>query len=366
MASGPVLINARAATRPELGGVERWAREMASRLPQLDPAMYEVVRPPRRFVHRAGHAWEQAVLPAYAARRRASLLLSPANLAPLAFGRNVVVIHDAAALREPSWYSRLYVTWQRAVLPALARRALHLVTVSQFSRDELVELLGADPARITVIPGGVDERFRPGIEPARRERPYVITAASRTARKNLAALEETARRLAREGVDLVAVGGDRPQFRGEAAGVSRSGAAGGAEAAGVDRSGAAGGAEEGDFGLVWLGHVDDEELPALYAGAEAFVLPSHYEGFGLTVLEAMAVGTPVVTSNVTALPELVGDAGLLVDPDDPVAIADAVDRARGDAELAARGAERAKSFTWAASAEALHGLLGRLRHPDAP
>jgi glycosyltransferase involved in cell wall biosynthesis len=338
MASGPVLINARAASRPELGGVERWAREVAWRLPQLDPAMYEVVRPPPRFVHRAGHAWEQVVLPAYAARRHASLLLSPANLAPLAFARNVVVIHDAAALREPGWYSRLYVTWQRAVLPALARRALHLVTVSQFSRDELVDLLGADPENITVIPGGVDERFRPGIAPARRARPYVITVASRTARKNLAALQETARRLARAGVDLVAVGGDRPQFAGE----------------------------EGDFGLTWLGHVDDEELPALYAGAEAFVLPSHYEGFGLTVLEAMAVGTPVVASNVTALPELVGDAGLLVDPGDPVAIADAVERARGDEELARRGVERAESFTWASSAEQLHGLLQRLRHPDAP
>ena len=332
MASGPVLINARAATRPELGGVERWAREMAARLPQLDPQAYEVVRPPRRFVHRAGHAWEQAVLPAYAARRRASLLLSPANLAPLAFGRNVVVVHDAAALREPGWYSRLYVTYQRAVLPALARRALHLVTVSQFSRDELVDLLGADPATITVVPGGVDERFRPGIEPARRGRPYVITVASRTARKNLAALEETARRLRRDGVDLVAVGGDRPQFAGE----------------------------EGGFGLEWLGPVDDAELPALYAGAEAFVLPSHYEGFGLTVLEAMAVGTPVVTSNVTALPELVGDAGLLVDPDDQTAIADAVERARGDEALAAQGIARAKAFTWASSAEQVHGLLCRL------
>ena len=338
MASGPVLINARAATRPELGGVERWAREMVARLPPLDPEMYEVVRPPRRLVHRAGHAWEQAVLPAYAARRRAALLLSPANLAPLAFGRNVVVVHDAAALREPGWYSRLYVTWQRAVLPALARRALHLVTVSQFSRGELIELLGADPERITVVPGGVDERFGPDIEPARRDRPYVLTVASRTARKNLAVLEETARRLAREGVELVAVGGDRPQFA----------------------------SEQGGFGLTWLGHVDDADLPALYAGAEAFVLPSHYEGFGLTVLEAMAAGTPVVVSNVTALPELVAGAGLLVDPGDPGAVADAVERARGDEALAARGIERARAFTWAASADRLHGLLERLRHPEAP
>jgi glycosyltransferase involved in cell wall biosynthesis len=330
MAPGPVLINARAATRPELGGVERWAREVAARLPQLDPERYEVVRPPQRFVHRAGHAWEQLVLPAYA--RHAPLLLSPANLAPLAFRRNVIGIHDAAALREPGWYSRLYVSYQRALLPALARRALHLVTVSQFSRDELVDLLGADPAKITVIPGGVDERFRPDAEPARRDRPYVITVASRTARKNLAALEETARRLRAEGVDLVAVGGDRPQFAGE----------------------------EGDFGLTWLGHVDDADLPGLYAGAEAFVLPSHYEGFGLTVLEAMACGTPVVTSDVTALPELVQDAGILVDPDDQAAIADAVERARGDQALGAKGVERARRFTWASSAAQLHELLTTL------
>ena len=84
MASGPVLINARAATRPELGGVERWARETAARLPQLDPAMYEVVRPPKRFVHRAGHAWEQTVLPAYAAPRA---LVSLKRLPRLASGK---------------------------------------------------------------------------------------------------------------------------------------------------------------------------------------------------------------------------------------------------------------------------------------
>jgi glycosyltransferase involved in cell wall biosynthesis len=329
MAPGPVLINARAATRPELGGVERWAREMAARLPPLGG--YDVVRPPRSLVHRAGHAWEQTALPAIAARRRAPLLLNPANLAPLAFPRNVVVIHDAAALREPAWYSRLYVAWQRALLPALARRALHLVTVSQFSRSELVDLLGADPARITVIPGGVDERFRPGAAPAPRERPYVLTVASRTARKNLGALEETARRLAREGVELVAVGGDRPQFR-----------------------------EDRAKGLTWSGHVDDAALPGLYAGALAFVLPSHYEGFGLTALEAMASGTPVVVSDRAALPELVGDAGLLVDPDDPSAIADAVERAIGDERLRTAGPERAAPFTWQRTAERLDELVRSL------
>lgn len=329
-----MLINARAAARPELGGVERWAREVAARLPALGDASlgYDVVRPRPRLVHRAGHAWEQLALPTLAARRQAALLLSPANVAPVAFPRNVVVVHDAAALRDPSWYSPAYVAWQRALLPALASRAVHLVTVSQFSRDELVELAGADPERITVIAGGVDARFSPRTTPARRPKPYVLTVASRTARKNLGALDATAARLAREGIDLVAVGGDRPQFRDDVRGAE----------------------------VTWLGPVGDAELPGLYAGASAFVLPSLYEGFGLTLLEAMASGIPVVASDRGALPEVVGDAGLLVDPLDPHAIADAVTAAIGDDELRAAGPRRAAALTWRATAERLDALMRRL------
>jgi glycosyltransferase involved in cell wall biosynthesis len=332
MAPGPVLINARAAARPELGGVERWARELAARLPRLDPQGYRVVRPPAALVHRAGHAWEQVVLPALAAR--APLLLNPANLAPLAFPRNVVVIHDAAALREPGWYSRLYVAWQRALLPALARRAVHLVTVSQFSRHELIDLLDADPAKISVIPGGVDERFHPEADPGPARaaldlhRPYVLTVASRTARKNLAALGDTARALEAEGIELVAAGGDRPQFRE--------------------------GGRGPDGGVRFLGHVPDEHLPGLYVGARAFVLPSLYEGFGLTALEAMASGLPVVVSDGGGLPEVVGDAGILVDPLDPPGIAAAVTRAVNEE---GRGVERARSFSWGATAERVDTLL---------
>jgi glycosyltransferase involved in cell wall biosynthesis len=255
--------------------------------------------------------------------RRAELLVNPANLAPLAFGRNVVVIHDAAALREPAWYSRAYVAWQRVVLPRIARRARRVVTVSEFSRRELTELLGVDAA---VVPGGVDERFAPG--PKRTDRPYVLTVASRTARKNLAALDETARRLRAQGIELLAAGGGRPQFR------------------------------DGDTSPVRaVGHVPDEELPALYAGALAFVLPSLYEGFGLPCLEAMASGTPVVTADRGALPETCGDAALLVDPTDPAAIADAVLAAIGDDALRARGLARAAAFPWERTVGELRAVL---------
>jgi glycosyltransferase involved in cell wall biosynthesis len=327
----PVLIDARAAARPELGGVERWARELSARLPALAPGRYAVARPPAALSHRAGHAWEQGWLPL--AARRAEWLLCPANLAPLAASNTALVIHDAAALREPGWYSGLYVRWQRFVLPRIARRARQVITVSEFSRRELAELLGVDAV---VVPGGVDERFDPDADAAAArsalglERPYVLTVASRIARKNLGALECSARRLRGAGMELVAAGGDRPQFRD------------GDDTGSAVRS---------------LGHVPDEHLPGLYAGALCFVLPSLYEGFGLPCLEAMACGTPVVASDAAALPETCGGAALLVDPRDPVAIADAVERAAGDEQLAAAGIARAQAFTWDCAASRVDGVL---------
>jgi glycosyltransferase involved in cell wall biosynthesis len=322
-----IALNARAAARPELGGVERWARELAARLPALGD--YEVIRPPAALSHRAGHAWEQTVLPTLA--RRARLLLNPANLAPLAFPRNAVVIHDAAALRHPEWYSPLYARWQRAVLPRIAKRARLVITVSAFSKRELHELLDVEAH---VVPGGVDDRFHPQAdpEPARAalqlDRPYVLTVASQTARKNLSSLAATCRRLGNEGIDLVAAGGERPQFAGEAASPARP-----------------------------LGHVPDAHLPGLYAGANAFVLPSWHEGFGLTCLEAMACGVPVVAADAGALPETCGDAALYADPNDPEDIARQVLRAIGDDALAAQGRRRAADFTWERTTRELHALL---------
>jgi glycosyltransferase involved in cell wall biosynthesis len=306
--------------------VERWARELASRLPALRPDRYEVLTPRPRLVHRAGHAWEQLVLPARAAR--APALLCPANLAPLAHPRNVIVIHDAAALRHPEWYSPAYAAWQRRFLPALARRALHVVTVSEFSRGELVGLLGLPGDRITVIPGGVDERFTPGAdaERARRElgleAPYVLCVASHTARKNLQALVPLT-----EQVEVVVAGGHRPQFA----------------------------REQGLDPLRLLGAVPDALLPGLYAGAEVFALPSRYEGFGLPVLEAMACGTPVVVADNSALRDTVGGAGRVGEVVGAVRelLADDEQRQR----LRGAGLQRAAEFSWDRTAREVDALL---------
>jgi glycosyltransferase involved in cell wall biosynthesis len=311
---------------------------MAKRLPQLRPGRYQVLRPAPAMAHRAGHLWEQAALPLRA--RGASLIYSPANLAPLVAGGNVIVIHDAAALRHPDAYSGAYVRYQRLMLPRLARRARLVITVSEFSRGELIDVLQLDPDKIVVIPEGVDERFGPEVdpEPAKRayqlERPYVLFVGTASERKNLNALEHVADLLKAEGVDLVIAGSDRGYLRGGQTPVRR------------------------------LGYVPEELLPSLYAGAVVLTLPSHYEGFGLPCLEAMASGVPVVAGNTGALPQTVGDAGLLVDPEDREQLADALATAAFSREtrkkLIAAGLARAKVHSWERTAELTDGAIDRV------
>jgi glycosyltransferase involved in cell wall biosynthesis len=226
----------------------------------------------------------------------------------------VLTVHDLAILRAPGAFPRWHRLYGSAGLRRVLRSADAVVAVSEFTRDEVVELAGVPADRVRVVPNGVDPVFVP--DGPRVDGDYVLAVGTLEPRKNLARAVEAAQVA---GVELRVVGA-----RGWG---------------GVDVDG-------------WVGEVPDTELAALYRGARCVLYPSLYEGFGLPVLEAMACGVPVVTSRGTAMEEVAGEAAVLVDPLDVSAIAEgiATSAARRD-ELVRVGLERARAFDWKQSAD---------------
>jgi glycosyltransferase involved in cell wall biosynthesis len=226
--------------------------------------------------------------------------------APLPF---TVTIHDLGVVRHPELFPRWHRTSGRLAIGPVARAAARVLAVSEFTKRETVELLGVPEERVRVIGNAVDERFTPDGPAAEGE--YVLAVSTLEPRKNLDRIAAAAR-LA--GLELRVVGA-----RGWG---------------GVESDG-------------WVGAVDDDELARLYRGALCFAYPSLYEGFGIPVLEAMACGTPVVTSAGGATAEVAGDAAILVDPLEPEAIAGGLQNAISSRdELRERGLARARSYTW--------------------
>ena len=326
-------------------GVQRYLLELLARMPGL-----QQVAPATALAGIRGHAWEQLRLPASC---KGKLLWSPSNTGPLAVRNQVVTIHDVVPLDHPEWLNRRFAAWYRFVIPRLARRVRHVIVDSDFTRQRLIAHSGISADRISVIHCGVDARFSPQTPvaiaaaraalqlPAGR---YVLSVGSLEPRKNLGRLLSAWQRLLPElppDIWLVLAGAkgkslvfaNVPELTCLPARVHLT------------------------------GHVPDDRLPALYAGAEAFVYPSVYEGFGLPPIEAMACGTPVIVGNHASLPEVVGDAGMMVDPYDVEAIAAALMRLLTHADarnvLGARGRERAARFSWQATAEQTLAVLDR-------
>ena len=231
----------------------------------------------------------------------------------------VVTVHDLAIFRHPEAFNRWTRAYSPHVVPRVLATAQKVIAVSEFTRQELIELLRVPDEKIRVVPNAVGDEFTNVGEAA--EGDYVLAVGTLEPRKNLARLVEAAGRTKRE---LRVVGA-----RGW------------------------GGVEVGGNGVRWLGEVSDRELARLYRGAACVAYPSLYEGFGIPVLEAMACGAPVVTTRGTAMEEVADGAAVLVDARDPAEIATGIERAATDRdELVARGLERAGQFRWDAVAAA--------------
>ena len=318
-----VVINGRFLGR-RLTGVERYGREILRHFG--DGSRTESTR----WQGWKGHAWEQFILPTKL--DQISVLWSPANTGPLMVRRQALTIHDLSPLEHPEWFHTSFAVWYRLFLPILARRVQCVFTPSEYVREKVSRRFGIS---VTVTPNGVDHSlFHPGAKQTQFDLPpsYVLFAGTLEPRKNLDGLLHAWKAIKDEFKEmwLMIVGVRGRVFK--TIQVSRE----------IER-------------VCFLGYVDDETLAGLYANASLFLLPSQDEGFGLPALEAMASGTPVIVSDGGALPEVVGDAGMLFCLSDPNNLKSTLIACLSDeglrTELRRKGLERAKQFSWQRTAE---------------
>lgn len=333
----PVYVNARTLLAP-LTGVQRYTLELIRRMKgELVP-----LSPPGWFASGPlGHVWEQVTLPVLARR---GVLFSPAASGPLVHQKQVITVHDLVVYDYPEGFRKEFLAWYRFLLPGLLKKARRVIAVSSFTRSRLLEIIGLPENKVVVIPNGVDHsRFFPrsqevvehALTKLRLPNYYVLMLSALNKRKNLIRILQAWKLLSselRENIWLVVVGAQVNAKVFEEFSLPQT----------VPN-------------VLYLGYVKDELIPYLYNGALAFVYVSLYEGFGLPPLESMASGTPVLVSNTSSLPEVVGEAGLKVDPYNVEEIAQKLKLLIEDkqlhTQLKIKGLERAKQFSWDTTAE---------------
>ncbi|MDH7570950.1 MAG: glycosyltransferase family 1 protein, partial [Armatimonadota bacterium] len=296
--------------------------------------------------------WQHLCLPRVAAGDGAHLLFAPGYVLPLRWRRpSVLFIYDVIALSHPTLARRTNAWHYRLVLPLSARRATRIAVPSQHVRQQVVQWCGVPAAKVQVVPLGIDATFAPVSSASQREAvrcryrlppQFLLYVGNLEPKKNLERLLEAYALLRREGVPHHLVLAGKPGW-------------------GMERLRVALQRNPFRADIHLTGFVPDADLPALYSLADLFVFPSVVEGFGLPPLEAMACGTPVLVADVEPFHEIVGDAGVRVDPHDASAIAAGMKRVLTDASLRRRLTEsgrcRAQAFTWERSARALRSLF---------
>jgi len=278
--------------------------------------------------------------------QKLSLIHDPVGVMPLFLTgtRRIVTIHDVVPYIYPETSTRLDKLIYHYWLPLAVRRLHAIITVSEHSKRDIIRYLPVNAEDVVVIPEAAGSSYRlmnridvkPVLSRYGIDFPYILYVGSLESRKNLPRLLEAFARVQTQHPDwkLVIVGARKWKFTSIFKTVQRVGL---------------------DSFVHFTGYVEEEHLPAIYNGADLFVFPSLYEGFGLPVLEAMATGTPVITSNCSSLPEVAGDAAILIDPYDIQAIADAIQQVLSNPTLAAslrvKGLARSKTFSWQRTAK---------------
>lgn len=352
-------VNGRFLQQP-LTGVQRYARELLRAVDQLieageiAPSALQVtcLTPPgvvsdenwKHIAVRAsgrlpGNLWEQVDL---AWGGRDGVLFSPCNTGPFLTAGQVVTLHDASVFAFPNAYSRSFRLKYQVLMRRFGKTARKIITVSQFSKIELARWCGIDPEKIEVIPHGHEHLNRVTADPSifKRasigEKPYLLMVGSSSPHKNAAGVFNALDLLKRTDFEVVMAGGAFPRvFNGQQVALP--------------------------VNVCQVGYVSNQELRALYENARGFIFPSFYEGFGIPVLEAMAFGCPVISSNAASLPEVGGEAVLYFDPANPQEIAEKiaclVDQPDLQTELREMGSRQLEKFSWQQTARQTVNLI---------
>lgn len=308
----------------------------------------------RTEIVRAKRGWLRAALPLRLRRDKADLVHLPSTIVPrLLPCPAVVTVHDLAWAHYPESYDPRDLRMQTRAVPPSVRRAAHVIAVSESTARDLQEILEVPAGKISVTLLGVSSRFSPegprlagsAFPGAEHVEGCLLYVGRLQERKNLVRLLDAYAqvRRRREAPKLVLAGPDSPHGRELARKAQEMGLA-----------------EQ----VIFPGYLPEDILPAVYRSAAALVYPSLYEGFGLSVLEAMASGTPVITSNRASLAEVAGDAGCLVNPEEVAELASAVERVLADGrlrdDLRERGLARSREFRWARTAELTADVYRRI------
>ncbi len=351
-----LIVNCRFLTQ-KITGVQRYALEVSKRLKQIRPDTQFIS--PKDIIHTnaakqlqvekygvfSGHLWEQYELPKYMNNQgKRGLLLCLANTGPLLYRNKIVTIHDIAFLRNPQWYSKAFYYYYKFLIPRISTNSKKVITDSEFSKREIIEQICLDESNIEVIYGAAPSSFKKPDSSisSEQEGKYILTVSSLAPRKNLKRIIEAFKHLKLSQYKLVIVGAGHRSLGNN--GLN-------------DLPNTIG-------GIIFKGHVEDEELVNLYNNAELFIFPSLYEGFGIPPLEAMSCGCPCVVSNTSSLPEICGEAAEYCDPNDVIDIADTMDKVLNDIKLKERlieqGFEQIKKYSWQRTVDKILKLVDSL------
>lgn len=351
-----LIINARFLTQ-NITGVQRFALEISKQLKQIVPASQICFVSPPNILHKklaselgvtvigkhTGHLWEQLDLVQFLRSQGKPVLVNLANSAPLFYNNSVVTIHDLAVFHNPKWFSLLYRSYYRVLTPRIVKASKLVFTVSYAVKEELIDKFMLAPEKVEVIYNAVADSFKTiSTKRPEAESKYILTVSSLDPRKNLRNLILGFINSGVTDHSLYIIGGQSTAF------------------AKTDLQDII----QQDRRIKLLGRVSDEELPDIYAHAKLFAYLSLYEGFGLPNIEAMAMGTPVLTSDIAATKEVCGEAACYVDPSDITKIALSISELLSAPEqlsdLAERGLVKYKEYSWKTSATKLYHAITKL------